>query len=159
MAVTNEKANEIVGPGGQPLIMNAITKNPRVHRKVFTFTQGAAAGDANSTVDLAQMQPGRVRIFTASSRVATSAFGAARVLNIGHTGYSDLNGTAVAADVDAFHSAADVSAVGAFAPTDEQATGMVEIVSRTGFLIQAQVTGGTIPAGATINGWFDYGVD
>jgi hypothetical protein len=123
----------------------------------FSFTQGAAAGDANSTMDLRQLPPGKFRIIGQASYVRTSAFGASRTLDIGHTGYTKADGTTVAADEDAIHSAADVSSAGGFVPADENyaagSGGTILIDSATAVTIEAKVEGGTIPAGATIDGF------
>lgn len=123
----------------------------------FSFTQGAGAGDANSTIDLRQLPPGKFRIVGQASYVRTSAFGASRTLDIGHTGYTQPDGTAVAADEDALHSAADVSSAGGFVPADEiygaGNGGTFLVNSATVVTIEAKVEGGTIPAGATIDGY------
>lgn len=79
---------------------------------LFEFTQGAAAGDANSLVNLIKVPPGRWRMFCPLAFIQWSAFGAARTLDIGWTAYTDPAGAAVAADEDGIETAIDVSSAG-----------------------------------------------
>jgi hypothetical protein len=117
----------------------------------FEFTQGAAAGDATSTMDLADLPFGNVRVLPHMSKLWTSAFGASRVLKVGHREYTSDNGEAIAEDDDAFGSALDVSS----ATTDLQVgtARKFDMYSRGKKRIFATCTGGTIPAGATVSGY------
>lgn len=117
----------------------------------FDFTQGAAAGDANSTADLVRLPAGRVRVIGPLSRIAFSALGASRVIDVGHTGYTETDGDAVTADEDAFATAIAATNAGASALTGE-----VLVDSRAGVLVQAKIEAGTIPAGATLSGYIAY---
>lgn len=158
MAVTTENSTQYakdIAPGTAGL--NQHYDQGRLSFFDFAFTQGAAAGDANSLVNLRQLPPGKYLIIAQASYVRTSAFGDSRTLDIGHTGYTQPDGTTVAADEDALHSAADVSAAGGFIPADETYAGTnggtFLINSATPVVIQAKVEGGTIPAAATIAGY------
>jgi hypothetical protein len=116
-------------------------------------TQGAAAGDDGSTVQFLNLPPGRIRILPQLSRVVCSALGAARVLKVGHALYYDKgipqDDAGEAADDDALAAGIDVSAAAektlAAAPK-----GKFDIFSRAGVRITGTVTGGTIPAAATL---------
>lgn len=152
MAVTAEKSTQAnVSVTGLPL-PSTENKGTPVMFKV-DFTQGAAAGDANSTQDLIILPPGRWRYWQHLSKLFNSAFGAARLLDIGHTGYTEPDGDVIAADVDAIDSLHDVAAAGSYQPGDELLVdGSLLINSKTPVTIQARVTGGTIPAAATVKG-------
>lgn len=157
MALTAEKSTQVAASDAPGTILMPADMGAKLRFKYFTFTQGAAAGDANSTVDLCELPAGKVRIFGGLSRVSTSAFGASRVLDVGHTGFTQPDGTAVAAAEAALHSAADISAAGGFAPADETGNDQTFVYhSRTRVLIRAKCEGGTIPIAATIEGFIVY---
>lgn len=156
MAVTTENADQLEmadAVDGSDTKIAAID-DAKVRIKRFDFTQGAAAGDANSLANLAVFGPGKYRILPSLSSIAHSAFGSGRTLDVGHTGYTKHDGTAVVADVDTFLDGADVAAAGRVdlaLPVD----GFV-LDTKTEFTIQAKVLGDTIPAAATLKGWIAY---
>lgn len=162
MAVTAEKSTQVTNMEATPPVKLAPSElHGRVRIAYFAFTQGAAAGDANSTADLVKIPPGKnIRVLKNLSRVTCSALGAARVLDVGHTGYTNVDGTAVAAAADVLLDGGDVSA----AATLAMGAGTNALTANDAFLInarsevtlQGKVTGGTIPAGATLNGYFMY---
>lgn len=157
MAVTTEKSTQVSNAVAAPPVMNpAYNIGGDLKVMYFSFTQGAAAGDIGSTADLLTMPPGKYRLLLDQSNVTVSAFGASRTLDVGYTAYTNYDGTAVAADADAFVSAADVSAAATVALTEALAAGTdrTYLVDATSpFTLQAKVAGGTIPAGATIKGY------
>jgi hypothetical protein len=153
MAVTEENSTQVGRSLSVPPEMNdAQEDGGRARIKAFDFTQGAAAGDANSVQVLAKMPAGKVRVLRAV--LVCSAFGASRVLSLGHGAYKNASNATVVRDEDKFAASIDVS--GAATKTAEINT---VIDNRGGFLFLAQVTGGTIPAGATLNGYVEYVVD
>lgn len=127
----------------------------------FNFTQGAAAGDATSTMDLVYLQRGRYVILPKLSLIRWSAFGASRVLDIGITAHTDEAGAAVAASLARFDDDVDVSAAGSAAMGSDLAaadfSGVYLNIGGTtntdGAIIRATVAGGTIPAAATLVGY------
>lgn len=162
MAVTAEKSNQVTNEEAKPPVrLRTDELGGRLRIARFTFTQGASAGDANSTADLIKLPIGKsVTVLKSMSRIVCSAFGAARVLDIGHTGYTNLDGTVVAAAADVLMDGQDVSAaalvrmgLGTNAFTVDDA---FIFNARTKPVIQAKVLGGTIPVGATINGYIVY---
>lgn len=157
MAVTTQKSDQIDRETARPVtIADPADSHGKLRMAYFNFAQ-SGAGDANSTVDLVKLPSGRVRVYAGLSRVAHSAFGSSRTLDIGHTGFTQLDGTAVAADEDALHSAANVAATGGFAPVDETGHGQMFVYQADGpVTIQAKVEGGTIPDGATLEGFIAY---
>lgn len=162
MAVTAEKSDQVTNMEASPPVrLNTNELGGRLRIARFSFTQGAAAGDATSTMDLIKLPVGKtVTVLKSMSRIVCSAFGAARVLDIGHTGYTNLDGTVVAAAADVLMDGQDVSAAAlvrmglgtnAFTADDS-----FTFNARSKPVIQAVVAGGTIPAAATINGYIVY---
>ena len=164
MAVTTEKSTQRTNETATPPVLNPVhNAHGRVRSSYFSFTQGAAAGDATSTADLIKLPAGKVRVLKTESLVICSAFGAARTIDIGHTGYTQRDGTAVAASADTILDGGDVASAAAIrmgAGTNALGTDpTVEYDSVDGVLLQAVVAGGTIPAGATLKGYIQYIVD
>jgi hypothetical protein len=127
----------------------------------------AVAGDIGSTVDLALLPAGDVRLYLTESRIFWSAFGAARILDIGHRAYKaiDFDGSLgvqpVAAAPNLFDDDVDVSAAGnAALGSDFVLAGTIaktqRFLSADGVMIFATVAGGTIPAGAILEGFLTY---
>lgn len=161
MPVTNENSTQMGKVVANPVqLLDPRDLHGRLRYARFNFTQGAAAGDANSTQRLVKLPAGKVRVLLAMSRVANSAFGASRVLNLGWEAHNLPDGTAVAASANGLDASQDVSGAGAYAPTgtvggDET----YEFTSGDGVVLVSQVTGGTIPAAATLNGYICYVMD
>jgi len=162
MAVTTEKSTQVTNMEATPPVRLAAGElHGRMRIARFTFTQGAAAGDANSTADLVKLPAGKnVTLLKNLSRITCSALGAARVVDIGHTGYTNIDGTVIAAAADNLLDGGDVSAAATLSmgagTNGLTANDAVVFNSRGGATLQAKVTGGTIPAGATLNGYFVY---
>ena len=152
MALTTEKSIQVSNAAAGIANDSADYKGSLVPFKV-DFTQGAAAGDTASTADLMELPPGKWRYIQDLSKLFHSALGTGRLLDIGHTGYTEPDGDVIAADVDAIDSLHDVAAAGSYAPGDELTVdGTLVINSRTKVLIQGRVTVTSLPAGATIKG-------
>lgn len=111
-------------------------------------------GDANSTVDLWRTPSGKVQILAHLSEVTVSAFGAGRTLDIGHAGYTEPDGTVVAADENHLSSGKDVSSADTYVLSFHR---LYE--SRAGVVVQAKVEGDTIPDAATIEAYIVYVID
>ena len=157
MAATAEKSTQVSNASATPPVKNpAYNEGGDLKVFYFDFTQGAAAGDAGSTADLLSMPPGKYRILLDQSCISCSAFGASRVLDVGYTAYTNYDGTAVSADLDAFVTDADISAVATIALTEALSAGADRtyfVDSKEGFTLKATVAGGTIPASATLTGY------
>lgn len=162
MAVTTEDSDQIVNMEALPPVrLNTNELGGRLRIARFSFTQGAAAGDANSLVNLVKLPPGKtVTVLKNLSRIVCSAFGAARTLDIGFLAHVNLDGTAVSASIDTLLDGGDVSAIAELALGVGTAALTVENTmtfnSRTAVEIQAKVLGDTIPAGATLAGYIVY---
>lgn len=120
-----------------------------------TVVNDAVAGDDGSMIKVGVLPFGRKRIIPWMSRYQVSAFGASRVMKIGHRAYydrSDPSAAAQAEDDDAFASGIDVSAAAqAFWPAGATGLFKFDMFSREPIEIFATITGGTVPANATAN--------
>lgn len=155
MAVTTERSTILQTQEGTLTAALGYTKfNRRVGVQAFDFTQGAAAGDATSTMGLVKMPPGKHTLL--GIVVWTSAFGSSRVLDFGYEAHTKTDGTtAVTLSANAFKNDLDVaSATTAITPTSIPL--VKEMDSQNGYVLNATVAGGTIPAAATITGYVLY---
>lgn len=168
MAVTAEKSAVLTKMDDSP--QDLVTPREwlgRVRYIRVNFTQGTAAGDANSTADLARLPQGRVLVIGALSEIFHDAFGAGRTFDVGHTGYTQRDGTSKSAIVDFFADGKDVSAAGSFNLDNvdhDSDNGLdkdqsKDFDSRERIVIQGKVLGGTIPAGTKIWGHIAVVVD
>jgi hypothetical protein len=107
-----------------------------------------------------QLPAGKVRVHLAHSRVAHSAFGASRTLDLGWEAYTGDDGVAVAADPNGLDDGVDVSSAGNYAPVGTIGGDETKLFeSQEGVVIAAQTNDATIPAAATIAGVLYYTVD
>lgn len=159
MAVTNQYSTQYTAEAQAPKMSLFVWQSFRMLVLPFDFTQGAAAGDATSTVTFRRIPPGVAYFFPILSRYGWSAFGAARTLAIGYSAYTDDTGTAVVANTTIFDAAVDVSLAGDAAMGSSLVEGTLantgqfrKFASQNGVDIIATVAGGTIPAAAQIHG-------
>jgi len=151
MAVTNENSNEYINQIANPVVHAPTTElTGRQRVATFSFTQGGSAGDANSTIELLKLLNGKFRITEVDIKV--SAFGASRLLSLGHRAAVAVDGfTAIAEDLAFFASAIDVAAAGHTKTYCNK-----KLLSQAGTTLVLQCTGGTIPSGATVEGFITY---
>ena len=161
MAVTTESSTQLGNIEAPPQVkLEPLDLSGKLRVAHFNFTQGAAAGDANSVQRLVKLPAGKVRVFLALSRIAHSAFGAARVLDLGWEAYKTPAEVAVVADPDGLDVDTDVSAAGSYNPVGTVGGAEVkDFESANGVVLSTLVTGGTIPAAATLNGYIVYAVE
>lgn len=160
MAVTTEKSTQCANIDARTLV-NVDENCSKVRIKRFSFTQGAAAGDATSTATLVYLPAGRIRVLADQSRLTWSAFGASRVLDVGYAAYTAEAGTTTSAAPAAFDDDIDVSTAGtANLGSDITSADKTQyFASRNGIVVKAVVAGGTIPVGATLSGYILYSVE
>jgi hypothetical protein len=159
MAVTAQKSTQLTNVDAEPRVFNETTDyHGRLRFSHFDFTQDGA-GDATSTVDFLKLPSGKLRIFWDLSFWKWDAFGASRVIDIGHTGYTNTDDTDVAADPDAYDNDVDVSSAGEANMGSDVTALTTSIDSKDGVLIQATVAGGTIPDTTEITGYLVYAQD
>lgn len=120
----------------------------------FTWTNGSTVGDAGSSVNLVKLPHGKIRVLPGLSRIAVSALGASRVMDLGVRAYVASDGkTAVAAILNDFVNDRDVSSA-----TDSTfgTTVKKDYFSATGLTICATIAGGTLDAAETMEGYVAY---
>jgi len=159
MALTTEKSTqETARTATPPVKMAGHEYNGQKRIFNFDFTQGAAAGDASSLANLVTIPPGVYRLLKRESHLVCSAFGAARVLDIGYLAHTKADGTAVNASQDTILDGADVSAIANVqCGTGTNGLGTSPSIlfdSKEGVTIQAICLAATLPAGATLKGYF-----
>lgn len=157
MAVTTENSTQYANTVATPPVKNAPYDGGQPKVFYFSHTQ-AAAGDANSLVNLVKLPAGKYRILLAQSVIACSDLGTGNTLDVGHTGFTKSDGTAVSAAEDAFISAADVATAAATVYfTESRASASSDLTflvdSTTEVVIQAKSETAGIPQGATMNGY------
>lgn len=133
----------------------------RVRIASFTHTQ-AAQGAAGSLVNLCILPPGRGRILKKMSWAMVSALGSSRTMDIGHTGWTKMDGTEQAASADVLADGVDVSsatsaALGVGTNADDSAVLVYD--SKDQIVIQALIAGDTLDAGETFEGYIAYVLD
>ena len=160
MAVENLKSKQIINKDATPKVLNPAHSGKGQLFALFFEppTAGSfASGDANSTIALCDLPPGKSRYLVFPSRIYHSAFGTGRTMDIGWDAYTEEDGDAVVADEDGLHSAADVSAAGSFTPGDEIAVlGSLLFNNRTDVRFRAKVEAAALSAGETLSGYLIF---
>lgn len=161
MAITQEQATQISGPLASPPVLNGTNEDHgRVRIKRFTFTQGAALGDAGSLAEIVKLPAGDVRVLLTQSLVAHSALGAARTIDMGWLAYTDTDGDAVVADPNGLDDGVDGSSAGSYAPIGTVGGDETFLFrSNGGVTLTLQVNDADLPAGATFTGYVLYVID
>ena len=162
MAITTEGSVQLTNQLAHPPVemeSNYIYGKLRVYR--INFTQGAAAGDANSFARLIRLPAGKIMLLGTQCVLKISALGAARIVDIGWEAYRDKSGVVVAADpdglVDGLVATAATYTIFSVPPSGVAGAGILADTTKTfesssGVVLAAQCTGDTLPAGATMQG-------
>lgn len=143
---STEYGNQVAVP---PTPLDPTQLHGRLRVAHFEFTW--ITGDVNSLLNMVKMPQGKVRILEVT--LVKSAFGTGATLDLGHTGYTNLAGTAVAASENAFATALDIDDTANLSQVVD-----VVVESRGGFTIQGKIETATATA-ETLSGWFTYVVD
>lgn len=158
--MANFLSTELTNEAALPVTLNPVHKSTKLHFKYFSHTN-AAGGAASDTIEFVKVPAGDVRVFKNLSVVNCSAFGASRVLDIGYRAYTKYTDqSAVAESIDTILDGADISVlaskvggVGTNALTNDPT---LLLQGKDRVTIFGTVTGGTIPAGAVLNGYIVY---
>lgn len=155
MAITAVKSSQYANQVADPIVKGSLSDVGRMVSYAFEVAQGAAAGDDGSTVELIKLPAGKIKIMGVQLR--RTALGASRVAKGGYKAYTQPDGTAVVADDDAVIAAGqDFSGAGnAYYQSLPLGKAGLDLETRDGVVINATITGGTIPANATFEGWVD----
>lgn len=98
MAVTTQESTEYGNINSSPpVIQDAHVTKGKVRCAFFTHNQ-SGAGDATSSVAIAKLPAGKVRLLASQSKAYVNWTTASATLDLGWDAYVDINGDAVAAD-------------------------------------------------------------
>lgn len=140
------------GEAKPPVMVEAHQWNGKM--RFFEFDWTAATGVATDTVALVKLPAGKCRLILPLSRIAFSAFGASRTMDLGWEAYTDLDGAAVAADPNGLDDGVDVSGIGSVNPGGTVGGAETYLFeSLEGVVLTAQINDGTIVAGNTLKGY------
>lgn len=154
MAVTTEYSDVATAQRSPSLTVDADLFSSRVLSVTFQFTQSAAPGDINSLCVLFQT-PANARLLSQQSWLRHSAWGTARLVSVGWLAYTDEYGDTQAANLTGITSGLDVAAAGTKQVGLSVTPGQSFLFTTPRWLV-AQVTGGTVPAAATLSGTFQF---
>ena len=163
MAVTTQLSAEYTIQTTTPIAnSNTVDKHGKLRTLFFTHDQDGA-GDANSTVTLGKLPAGKVKIIGGLSRFYCNWVTSSQTMDIGWKAYTDLNGDAVALDVDGMVDGLDVDSVGYFSMEGNTAAtrllgGNHTFESRDGVVIKALAIGALVD-GDDLSGVITYIVD
>ena len=163
MAVTTQKSTEYTNATATPVVNNTTAEQHGRLRVMFFTHDQDGAGDANSTVTLVKLPPGRVRIIGGLSRFYCNWTTSSQTMDIGWEAYTAQDGTTTAADVDGLVDGLDVDTAGYFsvesALAAEKATGGTHLFeSRDGVVINALAISAMVD-GDDLVGYITYVID
>ena len=114
MAVTTQKSTEYTNATATPVTLNeANVYHGRVRIAYFTHDQDGT-GDAGSSVALCSLPAGKVKVLLAASRAYVNWTTSSATLDLGWDAYTDIDGDAVALDIDGLVDGLSVDTVGYF---------------------------------------------
>jgi len=162
MAVTTQESTEYENIFTDvPSNANGTTEwEGRVRIGYFTCNQ-SGAGDATSSFALVKLPAGKVRLLAASSSAYCNWTTASATIDLGWDAYTDLDGNAVAADVNGIDDGTSVESAGTISfGTALNATGGTKVFeSKSGVVIRASSTDTAIADDDDLVGYLLYVVD
>lgn len=130
---------------------NVIEGKLRVARFSYTHTAGAGVGEIN----LIRLPAGKYVVLTDLSRIICSAMVSTANLSVGHRAYTNIDGTAVVEDNNAFADALDASSAKDEAFT-LPASGVFVIDAKDEVVFYAEIDTANIEDTDTISGYIVY---
>ena len=161
MAVTTQKSTEYTNATATPVTMNeAHVYHGRVRIAYFTHDQDGA-GDATSSVALCSLPAGKVKVLLSSSNAYVNWTTGSATLDLGWDAYTNISGTAVAADADGLLNGLSVDTVGYqnFGADQVATGGTYTFETQGGVVIRATSQDTAIAAGDDLVGYILYVVD
>lgn len=153
MAVTIQETTQAAVVSGDRF--QAFDRGAKLRMFYFDLPATTVTGDDGSSVNLVRLPQGRFRVLPQLSLIKVSALGASRVMDLGHRAYIKEDGSAAGASeaesLEVFLNNRDVS--GATETHWGQVVTKYDFFSRSGVVLCARVSGGTIPIGATMRGY------
>lgn len=164
MAVTTEKSTEYTNATATPPTMAQPTESQGRLRVAFFTHDQSGAGDATSSVALAKIPGGRVRVLTSLSRAYVNWTTGSATLDLGWDAFTAVDGTTTAADPNGLIDGLNVDTVGyqtlEGALAGIKATGGTHVFeSRDGVVIRATSQDTAIASGDDLVGYLIYVVD
>lgn len=162
MAVTTQNSTEYANAYATvpPVKNEAYTTYGRVRVAYFTHDQDGA-GDATSSVAIAKLPPGKVRLLASQSKAYVNWTTAAATLDLGWDAYTNADGTAVAADPNGIDDGISVEAAGyqTFGGALVATGGTKVFDSKEGVVIRATSQDTAIASGDDLVGYLLFVVD
>ena len=167
MAVTtqysNEYADQFVSGSLAPVYPTEVRGKDCTD---FFTTAQSGAGDATSSFAIVKLPPGRVRVYLAKSGMYVNWTTASATLDLGWDAYTDLNGDAVAADVDGLIDGISVESAGVIGFEELTASAGAGVTaanaytkvfeSQDGVVLRLSSTDTAIADTDSANGWITY---
>lgn len=156
MAVITEKSDQLTNlDASPPVIENSHNLHGRLRIAYFSHTFGD--GDAGSSVELVRLPPGKIRLLSHLSYLEAASVAASQTVDVGWDAYTDLDGTAVAADTDGILNGGDIDTTANInlANVATLTAGMKVFESQDGISIRATMVGAVVAA-ETIEGAIVY---
>lgn len=120
----------------------------------FDYTQ-VLISVAEDLVNLIELPAGKVRLVLPECRIAFSAGGASRTMNVGWAAHTLSDGTAVVADENGLDDGVDISSAGSVLLGGTVGGAETYLFdTRDGVIITATLADDTFPAAGTLNGYF-----
>ena len=161
MAVTTQKSTEYTNATATPVTMNeANVYHGRVRIAYFTHDQDGA-GDATSSVALCSLPAGKVKVLLSSSNAYVNWTTGSATIDLGWDAYTDIDGSAVAADADGLLNGLSVETAGYqnFGADQTATGGAYTFETQGGVVIRATSQDTAIAAGDDLVGYILYVVD
>lgn len=141
MAVTTQKSDIVTNIDASTL-NDSVDDGGTLHTIRFSHNQDGA-GDATSSVAIAKIPPGRVRVYLNLSLMYVNWTTSSATIDLGWDAYTDLAGDAVAADPDGLINGLSVETAGVYSGEDlvtsvtNTAGGTYLFESQTGVTLRA----------------------
>ena len=161
MAVTTQSSTEYTNATATPVTLNeANVYHGRVRIAYFTHDEDGV-GDAGSSVALCALPAGKVKVLLSSSNASVNWTTVSATLDLGWDAYTNISGTAVAADPDGLLDGLDVDAVGYqnFGADQVATGGTYTFETQGGVVIRATSQDVAIVSGDDLVGYILYVVD
>lgn len=156
MAVTTQKGDQLTNLDAvPPVIENSHNLHGRLRIAYFSHTQ-SGAGDATSSAEIVRLPPGKVTLLGALCNCTHNWTTASATMDVGWDAYTDLDGTAVAADSDGIDDGISVDTAGSTAFGSALTAGRKVFESQDGVSIRLTSQDTAIADTNTASGYLVY---
>lgn len=118
----------------------------------YVHAEGADTG----TIDIVQLPPGKIRVYSDLSRIVTSQFATGADLHLGYRAHTQEDGTAVVEDDNAFLDDEDAGGAALDKAFVLPAGGVLDLDSQKGVVLFITIDTGNIEDADTIDGYVVY---